>query len=291
MAEDTYRQNGLYHTPYTIDMYKALNAGIFELYNQKIKSSPESIYLILTEFSTAEFIEEKLGLVFNLTNQQIAELTRIIRDVLLGDRYIGDLISNVSSGLALDREKSKQIVDKILFELFAPALDDIKKIQREKFADRIKNPASSPQQSRPAIDPIIASQRMRGSDQNQRPPAGPQTVSRPPSPPASIRDFPSMNQSRPPAPQTQQPQRPQQNQPTYRPVTPPQPRPATPSAPPKEFKMPAWTPPSQSKEPVRQAQGEPVRPIQPVQGRPAQGEPRQNENAGRTLDLRELENK
>ena len=65
------------------------------------------------------------------------ELTRIVRDVLLGDLFIGDTSATISQKLNMDPQTAQQIRDKIVKELFAPAIEDIKKIQREKFPDRV----------------------------------------------------------------------------------------------------------------------------------------------------------
>lgn len=91
----------------------------------------------MTDPSTAEFIEEKLGQTFGLSSGQKTELTRILRNVLLADLFWGDFPSLISSRLGVDANTANQIVKMISDELLAPALEEIKTMQKSKFGDRI----------------------------------------------------------------------------------------------------------------------------------------------------------
>jgi len=78
--------------------------------------------------STAEFIEDGLGPNFNLNRIQITEITRIIRDILLGDLSLNDTASTISQNLKVSPTVANQIQNKIMNDLFGPAVEDIKKI-------------------------------------------------------------------------------------------------------------------------------------------------------------------
>ena len=91
-----------YETPYSIDMHTFETESHFTDHIRRVLLLPKPVQYIFTDFSTAEFIEEKVGQTFNLTADQKAELTRILRDILLADSFWGDFQSLVSSGLGVD---------------------------------------------------------------------------------------------------------------------------------------------------------------------------------------------
>lgn len=126
-----------YFTPYTVDLFGLANETDIGDYANKFRNLSESVSKIIFDFSTAEFIEDKLGQTFGLNSEQKTELTRIIRDILLADAFWRDFPALVSSRLRIDSDLANQIVKTITTELFAPAMEDIKKMQREKFSDKI----------------------------------------------------------------------------------------------------------------------------------------------------------
>src|SRR3989344_7242464 len=93
------REDSSYATPFNVDFPGPKSKNFFTEYTARVLSLPESIKNILMDSSTAEFIEEKLGPNFNLTSGQRTEITRIIRDVLLGDMFIGEMSQNISAKL------------------------------------------------------------------------------------------------------------------------------------------------------------------------------------------------
>ena len=86
---------------------------------------------------------------FGLTIDQKASLVRIIRGILLADEFLGDFPSLISSRLGVEMNTANQIAQKIVNELFAPAMEDIKNMQRGKFRDRIAQTRSSQTQQPP----------------------------------------------------------------------------------------------------------------------------------------------
>lgn len=135
------KQNNSSHaTPFNVDLFGSKPKNFFTEYTMRVLSLPESLKNILMDPSTADFIEDNLGSSFNLTPEQKIEITRIIRDVLLGDLFIGDMVQNISDRMNLVLDEAKKIGNLIVSELFRPAIEDIKKIQAERFPEKINRP-------------------------------------------------------------------------------------------------------------------------------------------------------
>lgn len=142
-------ENSTYSTPFNVDFFGVKPENFFAKCIERVLSLPESVKNILTNYSTAEFIEEKLGQTFGLEAEQKANLTRILRNILLADIFWGDFSSLISSKLRVDTNTANQIVKMLTDELLAPAKEDIKAIQKEKFKDRINQSTSSQVQQSP----------------------------------------------------------------------------------------------------------------------------------------------
>lgn len=137
--------NILDYIPYEIDLERALGSPlIWQDYEDRVSSCPESVRTILCGADTASFLLA-IGSEFNLTDNQSQELTRIVRDILISKLYIGDMPVVIQRNLSLDQASSKKIAEKIIKELFVPAIEDIKKMQVEKFPDRIGKSNQPPQ--------------------------------------------------------------------------------------------------------------------------------------------------
>ena len=115
----------------------------------KISKMPMSLRNILFDASTIEFFME-LSDKYRLTSNQSRSLSEIVGKILLSDIFIGDIVDVVISKLGIDQNIATDISSKIITELFAPAIEDIKKIQREKFPNRI---SSQNPPARPVISP------------------------------------------------------------------------------------------------------------------------------------------
>ncbi|MBP9822207.1 MAG: hypothetical protein KBC81_02045 [Candidatus Pacebacteria bacterium] len=143
-----------YNTPYTIGLRPLKDRASIETYMNEVRKSPPAVLGIMTDEKTADFLEDALGPAFGLTEPAIEEITRILKDTLLGNSFVGDLSNDIKHKLNIEEYLAQQIKDKIVKELLAPAAEDIKKIHREKFPDRIKKgsepvPPSPPQQTQP----------------------------------------------------------------------------------------------------------------------------------------------
>lgn len=138
--QDNIPGDSTYATPYNVDLFLPKPKNFFEEYTRKVLSLPESVRNILMDSSTAEFIEDNLGSSFNLTLEQKTEITRVIRDVLLGDLFIGEMAQNISVKAKIAPDEAKGIRDLIVSSLFKPATEDIKKLQIQKFPEKIGRP-------------------------------------------------------------------------------------------------------------------------------------------------------
>jgi len=132
-----------YATPFNVDLSNLEFKKNFTEYFKRVSSLSGPIKDLMANPSTADFIEENLGPSFGLTPEQKTEITRIIRDVLLGDLFIGEMTQEISSRTRLAPDEAKKNVNLIISELFQPAIEDIKKLQAQKFPEKINKPAVS----------------------------------------------------------------------------------------------------------------------------------------------------
>ncbi|MBI3273543.1 MAG: hypothetical protein HYZ69_00190 [Candidatus Colwellbacteria bacterium] len=143
-------QEKRYLTPYVLGLSEfAANIGELGRFMAKVLKLPQNVQNIMRSFPTAEFMVDKVGQTFSLGPEQIMELTKILKDILLAEIFWGDFPFLVSSKLGVDPNTANQIVKKIADELLAPAIEDIKSMQREKFRDRIAQNRSNQSQQSP----------------------------------------------------------------------------------------------------------------------------------------------
>lgn len=142
------------YSPYAVDLnLLAPDSPDWTSYLAKISSLPEKIRGILFDSETVEFFLN-LAEAEDLTDGQSVELSRLVKDILVGDLFIGDMAQMIFDRLHVPPVNAKEISSKIISELFAPALEDIKVMQREKFAGRVTQQAST-QAPQPAAPPPV----------------------------------------------------------------------------------------------------------------------------------------
>ena len=105
-------------------------------FQAKLDATSEVLHKILFSDVTFSFLI-KTAVEYDLTDDQAKEVSRIVRDILLGDLYLGDMIAQVKEKLGIDEEKARAISNALGEELFTPVLDEIKKLQLKNFSDRI----------------------------------------------------------------------------------------------------------------------------------------------------------
>ena len=137
------------YSPYQVDLEELLLVKKdWDIFANKFIKLPINVKDVINSATTdyyLEFICKKLG----LDQNQSSDLSRIVRDILLADAFLGDFPSLISSKLGIEINTASQIAQKIVSELFAPAIEDIKNMQREKFKDRIAQAKSNQTQQPP----------------------------------------------------------------------------------------------------------------------------------------------
>ena len=124
------------YSPYEIDVEKfSSDPRVWEIFANKFMNSLDNIKNLM--LLTAPGYSWILAQTYDFSDLQSADLSRIIRDILFGDLFIGDMVVTISQKLNIDLQTAQQMSSKIINELFAPAIEDIKKMQREKFPDRV----------------------------------------------------------------------------------------------------------------------------------------------------------
>lgn len=136
------------YDPINPDYFAAHEKEQEEFY-AKIETVPKPIYYILFGDDTPEIIEN-LAQSFKLKPAQSEELSHLIRKILITDIYLGDMVPEIASRLTIGQDTAKEIANGLLTKLFAPALEEIKKLHMEKFPGKqLNQPAAPATQSKP----------------------------------------------------------------------------------------------------------------------------------------------
>lgn len=129
---------GDYFSPFIAGLYKLGNLNDITSYSAKLDFLSPPVEKIIFDHSTAEFVEERVGTKFSLSRDQKEGITNLIREILLGEIFIGDFIKTTQTRLNIDEQKAKDIVSMIVAELFPPAVESIKRVQRLKFPAKVQ---------------------------------------------------------------------------------------------------------------------------------------------------------
>ncbi|MBI4117201.1 MAG: hypothetical protein HY451_00710 [Parcubacteria group bacterium] len=136
------------YDPY--DVYISRNWGDHFKYNQihdKIQKLPDNLSDFLFDLKVGDFIKERIAIPFNLTRDGAQEIGIIILELTVSDIYLGNIAGEIKSRLGIDDQKAKTIAGLIVAELFAPILEDLKKMHIQKFARNIPKPSVQNNQS------------------------------------------------------------------------------------------------------------------------------------------------
>ncbi|MEK7151473.1 MAG: hypothetical protein AAB784_02040 [Patescibacteria group bacterium] len=141
-------------SPYWVD---SINTPGFDWnkFQDKIDATPDDLYNILVAEQTINFIRSLTQKHISLSTQG-SDITRIIRDVVIADVFIGDMPRELSRRLGIDQQLAREIANQIVSQLFTPVLEDLKKIHNEKYPGRLPNKPVAQQQSTP-LEPAVAS--------------------------------------------------------------------------------------------------------------------------------------
>lgn len=127
------------YSPFFVDSTSMSDLDWDNLQN-KIDLLPQNISDVLVDAKTADFIGQ-IVTQNGLGDVQGVELARIIRSVSIGELYLGDFISMIATKLQIDQTKAKEIANMIISQLFGPAIEDIKKVQIQKFGSSAQSTA------------------------------------------------------------------------------------------------------------------------------------------------------
>jgi len=114
----------------------------WERLQNKIDQLPPTLANLLTSNKTSEFIGTLAQKYIQLSVRG-SDIARIIRDVILSDVYIGDMPAQISSKLGVEQNTAVETARAVVSQLFAPVIEEIKKLQLQKFG---KLPGSSTSQ-------------------------------------------------------------------------------------------------------------------------------------------------
>lgn len=128
------------YSPIDIDQNELLlDDERHELFYSKINALSEEIQEMLFDPATEENLR-KIAEQFGINQNQTIEMTHLVKDLLLADIYLGNIVSEVRSRLAVSEGTAREIANGIITQIFAPALEELKRVHIEKFGK--KNPAA-----------------------------------------------------------------------------------------------------------------------------------------------------
>lgn len=101
-----------------------------------LDNSPQKVRELLTSMGTAEKIMNT-GKTFGLDEFDTEAVSLVVRKIATGEIFVGDGTDFIVNETELPRERAKSLVSLIVNEILAPALEDIKKIQAQKFPEKV----------------------------------------------------------------------------------------------------------------------------------------------------------
>lgn len=167
-----------------------------------------------------------VGLSYRLEDNQVYLMAAAIRELITGKIFIKDFPFNLSSKLGIDDIKAGEIANKIISQTFGPIIEDVKRIQRNKFPDKIqqlqKETAKPETLTQPAARPIEPRQSQTPAQQFITNDQRPTTYNKPPIPTADVptaevRPQQPLQRPQPPRLEVQLPNESADNRPPIRP--------------------------------------------------------------------------
>src|SRR3989344_1150388 len=127
-----------YTTPYMAGLdILGDNVEAIDKFIKSVLLLPRSIQKIMQSFSAAEFIEDKLGAVFNLSAEQKYQIAVVVKDILFSKTFLGDMPKEIQAKLGVSPDVAAKVAAMIVSDLFGPAIEEIKKAQSTAFSDRL----------------------------------------------------------------------------------------------------------------------------------------------------------
>jgi len=107
-----------------------------KLFLEEFKQMPPNIRLFLTSVETASAIFST-GKDSNLEEYQIYQVAELVRDLISGKLFIKDVPALLAQKINIDNPRAGEIANKIISQSFGSILEDVKRIQRSKFPEKI----------------------------------------------------------------------------------------------------------------------------------------------------------
>ena len=145
--------NSLKLSPYSVDDFKTPGFE-YSRFQDKLDKLPGNLVDFLLEPSVVDFIESITKKYVQLSVQG-PDIARLLRDVIIGDIFIGDMPQAMSNRLGIDPALAREVANQIVSQLFTPVIEDIKKVQNERYPGKLpQKPAPvTPQQSSVEVTP------------------------------------------------------------------------------------------------------------------------------------------
>ncbi len=103
-----------------------------EAFYQQLNALPRDVADILLMPETAEMLE-KISKEKRLSVAQSQELSRLVRKIAVADIYLGDIVKEVQNKLSVNEASAKEVANSLVSEVFASALEELKKLHVQKF--------------------------------------------------------------------------------------------------------------------------------------------------------------
>lgn len=107
-----------------------------KLFLEEFRQMSSNLRTFLTSVETAKVIfttsQEN-----NLEEGQIYQTAELFRDLVSGKIFIKDLSVTLAQKINIDNSKASTLINKVVSKSFGPIIEDVKRIQRSKFPDKI----------------------------------------------------------------------------------------------------------------------------------------------------------
>ena len=116
--------------------FKDFNSPERKIFLSAYAGMSQGLKNFLASTETATSISS-VGLSYSLDDNQVSKVAGTLRELIMGNIFIKDFPITVSSKLGIDDIKTGEIVNKIVSKSFGPIIEDVKRIQRSKFPDKV----------------------------------------------------------------------------------------------------------------------------------------------------------
>ncbi len=123
--------NILIYSPYDVDLDNS-NFN-WQRFCEQLELAPTSIKELIFNLNTALFLRNNIAHKFSLNHEQSISLSRVLRDVLIAEIYLGDLNGQLKERLGITEEVAKEIAAITLNQLFAPILEELRSMHKTRF--------------------------------------------------------------------------------------------------------------------------------------------------------------